>query len=94
MFRAHFIASGRVQGVGFRNFACRIGESIGATGYAKNLPDGTVEIVAEGTDSQLAELARRLEDAKMPFGIHVEKLEEKKREKISARSFASFGVEY
>jgi acylphosphatase len=94
MFRAHFIASGNVQGVGFRNFVCKVGESCGLAGYAKNLSDGTVEIVAEGTDEQLGSLARRLKAAKMPFGIHVEKLEEKKRERISARSFAAFGVKH
>ena len=94
VFRAYFIASGRVQGVGFRNFACKIGKSIGATGYAKNLSDGTVEIATEGTDAHLAELARRLKAARMPLGIHVEKLEERKKERISARAFASFGVEY
>ena len=94
MFHARFIASGRVQGVGFRDFVCKIGEDCGLAGYVKNLSNGTVEIVAEGTEAQLSDLARRLEGAKMPFGIHVDKLEEKEKTKISARSFASFSVEY
>ena len=94
MQRARFIAHGRVQGVGFRDFACRIGESCRLSGYAKNLSDGTVEVVAEGEEEKLAEFARRLAGAKMPFGIHVEKLEEAGKRKISSRSFASFGVEY
>ena len=94
MFRAHFIASGRVQGVGFRDFVCRIGESCGLAGYAKNLSDGTVEIVAEGEETQISELARRLSGAKMARGIHVDKLEEIGKTKISARTYASFGVEY
>ena len=94
MQRIRFIASGRVQGVGFRDFACKIGKSCGLVGYAKNLSDGTVEIVAEGEEGKLAELARRLCGIKTPFGIRVEKLEEVEKRKISARSFASFGVEY
>ena len=94
MFRACFIASGRVQGVGFRDFVCRIGQSIGLTGYAKNLPDGTVEIVAEGEEERLAEFARRLEGIKTPFGIRVEKLDEVERKKIDKKSFASFSVEF
>jgi acylphosphatase len=93
MMRALFITHGRVQGVGFRDFVCRIGESCNLSGYAKNLPDGTVEIVAEGEGEQLDELARRLSGAKMARGISVERLEEKERRKISARSFAGFGVE-
>jgi len=94
MFCASFIASGRVQGVGFRNFACKIGKSCGLTGYAKNLSDGTVEIVAEGEEKKLAEFLHRLSCIKTPLGVSVEKLEEVEKKKISARSFASFGVEY
>ena len=93
MFRAHFIASGRVQGVGFRDFVCRIGESIGLAGYAKNLADGTVEVVAEGEGAKIDELARRV-SVRIPAGIHVEKMEEKEKTKIARRQYASFGVEY
>lgn len=39
---------GNVQGVGFRWFARRVAREDGLTGYAVNLPDGTVEVVAEG----------------------------------------------
>ncbi len=40
--------SGRVQGVGYRYFVTDRAREIGVTGYAKNLADGSVEIVAEG----------------------------------------------
>ncbi len=93
MFRACFIASGRVQGVGFRDFVCRIGQSIGLSGYAKNLADGTVEIVAEGEAAKIDELARRV-SVRMLNGIHVEKMEEKEKIEISKRAHASFGVKY
>ncbi|MFA6907886.1 MAG: acylphosphatase [Candidatus Micrarchaeia archaeon] len=94
MLRIRFIASGRVQGVGFRDFVCRIGASISLAGYAKNLADGTVEIVAEGEEEKLAEFVRRLEGIKTPFGIRVEKLGEMERKKIDKVSFASFSVEF
>ncbi len=46
--RVHILVKGRVQGVGFR-FTCRqLARRLGLYGWVKNLPDGSVEIVAEG----------------------------------------------
>jgi acylphosphatase len=42
------IVSGRVQGVGFRYFAQAVASREGLHGWARNLPDGRVEISAEG----------------------------------------------
>ena len=42
------LVEGRVQGVGYRNFAQRAAQSRGLTGYAVNLTDGRVKIRAEG----------------------------------------------
>ena len=47
------LVSGRVQGVGFRAFAKRKAEELGLSGYAENLPDGRVEVVAEGEEEDL-----------------------------------------
>ena len=52
-----FLVSGRVQGVGFRYFIQDIARREGLTGFVRNLPDGRVEVVAEGDDESL----RRLE---------------------------------
>jgi len=46
--RVHLIVRGRVQGVAFRAFARDRARHLGLTGYARNCPDGSVEIVAEG----------------------------------------------
>ena len=43
-----FLVSGRVQGVGFRYFAQRSSATHQVRGYAKNLEDGRVEVLAEG----------------------------------------------
>lgn len=91
MLRVRLIASGSVQGVGFREFCRRIGESCSLSGYAKNLPDATVEIIAEGEGKKIDEFVRRI-SVKMPLGIHVEKLAEKERKEIKQKNFASFGV--
>lgn len=47
---------GVVQGVGFRNFVKRHADKMGVKGYAMNLPDGTVEVVAEGQEELLRKL--------------------------------------
>lgn len=45
----HYLVSGEVQGVGFRFFAQRVAARHQVVGYVRNLPDGCVEVHAEGT---------------------------------------------
>lgn len=52
-----YIVRGYVQGVGFRQFAQRRACEIGVTGTVRNLDDGTVEVIANGTKKQLDALA-------------------------------------
>jgi acylphosphatase len=56
-----YFVSGMVQGVGFRVFVAREAGKLGITGYARNLFDGRVEVLAHGTPAQLAELKAALE---------------------------------
>ncbi|MFC1587552.1 acylphosphatase [Planctomycetota bacterium] len=44
---------GRVQGVGFRYITCRVAAKYPITGYVKNMPGGTVECVACGSDENV-----------------------------------------
>jgi len=46
--RVHLFVSGRVQGVFFRVDTQREAQSLGLVGWVRNLPDGRVEIVAQG----------------------------------------------
>ncbi len=50
--------SGRVQGVGFRNYVQKHALRIGLAGFAKNLADGGVEVYALGEESSLLALSR------------------------------------
>lgn len=53
MKRWHIHFSGNVQGVGFR-FTCRqVADRYDIAGWVKNLPNGSVEMVVEGTTKQL-----------------------------------------
>jgi acylphosphatase len=58
--------SGRVQGIGFRYTTQSLAEGFPVAGYVRNLPDGSVEVVAEGDAEQveafLATLNRRMAD--------------------------------
>ena len=56
--RVHLFISGTVQGVFFRDSAKQVAQSMGITGYAGNLQDGRVEIVAEGEKDSVDELVR------------------------------------
>jgi len=48
MMRITAVARGRVQGVGYRYFVTARAREAGVTGFVKNMPDGSVLIVAEG----------------------------------------------
>lgn len=52
--RMKVIFSGRVQGIGFRYTVCHVAEAFEVSGYVCNLMDGDVELVAEGTEQELA----------------------------------------
>jgi acylphosphatase len=55
-----FIVRGRVQGVGFRFFAIRAAQRIGVVGTVRNLPDGTVQAIVEGTPDAVGEFRSEL----------------------------------
>jgi acylphosphatase len=70
-----FFIHGRVQGVGYRYFALREAEALGLSGFARNLPDGRVEVVAEGSDATLQKLEARLKEGPSFGNVeHVERV--------------------
>ena len=61
MIGRRFVIHGRVQGVGFRYFAIRAARRLGVVGIVRNLPNGGVEAIAEGTLAALEDFRRELE---------------------------------
>lgn len=57
-----FVVKGRVQGVGYRYFALREAQALGVAGFARNLADGSVEVVAEADAALLRDLEARLRE--------------------------------
>ncbi len=62
MIRIHIYYAGYVQGVGFRYSAQRMAADLGLRGWVKNLPDGRVEILAEGDKANIEKFCEVLEE--------------------------------
>jgi acylphosphatase len=87
---AEIIVEGRVQGVGYRNYAQRRGSSLGLAGYVMNLKDGRVRARAEGPRPVIEEFIREL--GKGPPLSRVENV--KVRWLPPSGRFGEFGIRY
>ena len=68
-----FQVFGMVQGVGFRWFVARHARSLGLTGYARNLPNGSVEVMVDGPEEAIPALERLLRTG--PANAEVDRVE-------------------
>ncbi len=80
-----FVVSGKVQGVFFRASTRAEAQRLGLCGYAKNLADGRVEVLAVGTDNALEQLAQWLHHG--PPQARVDGLERHDAGDYSGRGF-------
>ena len=83
----HF--EGYVQGVGFRYTAERIAQEFSVTGYAKNLPDGRVEVRGEG---KLEEIDMFLDALSKRMARYIKKTT--RRECLPEGRYDSFVIEF
>ena len=88
--RLHAFVSGSVQGVGFRAYVQRQARRLGLTGYVRNLPDGQVEVVAEGPKDALNQLLGALRIG--PYGATVDKVVSNWLP--ATNEFHAFGIRY
>jgi acylphosphatase len=82
-----YIVHGRVQGVGYRYFVLRQADALGLAGFARNRADGSVEVVAEGSEQVLTDLEGRLREG--PAFAQVTSVE---REAIAPRGDSGFHI--
>jgi acylphosphatase len=68
-----YLITGRVQGVGFRYFALEAAEREGLHGWVRNLPDHSVEALAEGDAEAIDRFERRLRAG--PPGARIDHVE-------------------
>jgi acylphosphatase len=83
-----FLARGRVQGVGYRWFAIRAAERLGVVGYARNLPNGDVEVHAQAEESALQSFKQELQRG--PHGARVTEVGE--QELPVSNSYSAFHI--
>ena len=69
-----FLVRGRVQGVGFRWFVESEARNLGISGWVRNNPDSSVEVLAMGSRDQLSNLRSRLQQG--PRAARVDDVEE------------------
>ena len=89
MIARKFFISGEVQGVGYRFFAQRSSARHQVRGYVKNLADGRVEVLAEGSAAAVDSF--RLDLAAGPVNAKVTVLEELVIE--PTRLYSAFRIE-
>ena len=84
---AKFIVNGRVQGVFYRASTREQASTLSLDGYAKNLPDGRVEVLASGSPEALDTLERWLRHG--PAGARVESVT---RENVATQGLRGFHI--
>jgi acylphosphatase len=89
ILRRTVIFTGRVQGVFFRATTREVAERFAVTGYVRNLPDGTVELVAEGESEVLDAFIAAVAEAKRDCIDNVESTDG-----VARAEFDAFTVRY
>jgi acylphosphatase len=84
--RRRLVIHGRVQGVFFRDTLRRLAESHGVAGWARNAPDGTVEVALEGDEEAVARIVAFAREG--PEGAWVERVDENVEEPEGLSGFA------
>ncbi len=85
--RLRQVYEGRVQGVGFRYRVATIAKRLPVTGYVRNLPDGSVEVIVEGVEADIEDL---LEQIRSGMGSAITR--EQQHPQAATGEFAGFSI--
>ena len=85
-----FLVSGRVQGVAYRVWTLDQAERLGLTGWARNLPDGRVEVVARGSRDAVEALRDALSEG--PPAASVTAVDEATVDATIERELSGFSI--
>ena len=91
MMRITACAKGRVQGVGYRYLVTDCARETGVSGFVKNISDGSVLIVAEGSDDAVSEFVTMVNAQSDPL-IRVDTMEVTQSEPTG--EFSGFGIRW
>ena len=84
-----YVVSGRVQGVGFRDFVRRAARGHGVRGWVRNREDGRVETVATGDAGALGGFEGQLRD-----GSRLSRVESVETSDLEETSFSEFEIRW
>jgi acylphosphatase len=87
--QAHIFFRGVVQGVGFRFTVQRMARSFDLKGWAKNLPDGRVEVLVEGEDKCISKLIEKIQQY---FQGHIKDVQV--NYKAALNGYTTFEIQY
>ena len=79
--------TGRVQGVGFRYTALQVAKEFEVAGFVTNLPDGRVQLEAEGSKKEIDAFIAAVEER-----LHGNVRKTERTAKTRARQFAGFAI--
>lgn len=88
--RWKMLISGKVQGVYYRASTEKEANRLGLSGYARNLPDGRVEVIAEGSPEELRQLHQWCQEGPPAAKVTDIEVEEQR----ANGEFSNFGVRY
>jgi acylphosphatase len=91
MVARRYRITGRVQGVGYRNFVEHTAGKLNVDGYVRNHRDGSVEVFAMGTEEELQKLRKALERG--PIMAQVGRVSEEPSD-VEANYIGNFTVEF
>lgn len=90
--RVRYVVHGIVQGVGFRNFVRVVAKRYGIVGSVRNVPDGSVEILAIGDANSLARFEKEIQ-ASERYGVQVMRVEKIADSSSEELEYSDFRIE-